>query len=378
MPTIEQIRSVLATINDPEIRRSIVELGMVKGIEVANGLVTVDLALTIPGCPLKSFFLEVLPAKLKASFPEVHEVKVNLGAMTADERKALVGGVKGEQSMSLAHPASSTTVLAVGSGKGGVGKSSIAVNLAAGLAARNRSVGLLDADIWGFSSSRLAGNDTRPTVIDDLIMPPEVYGFRMISMGNLVEDDRPIPMRGPMLHKILQQFLGDVHWGDPEYLIIDMPPGTGDISISLSQFVPGCTIILVTTPQQAAEKVAERAGHMAYKVGMKVGGVIENMAYLECPACGERSYPFGQGGGELLAQTFDAPLLGQIPLDPPMRELADRGKPTVVAAPESPSGRAFAETIDQVVARFPSKPKSRPKTTLPLIVQPPRAPVGRR
>ena len=375
MPTIDQVKDVLATINDPELHRSIVELGMVKGVEVEVPRVTVDLALTIPGCPLKSFFQEVLPAKIQASFPEITSVTVNLGAMTEQERKALVGGVRSQTPTSFAQTDSRTNVLAIGSGKGGVGKSTVAANLAAALAGRGHSVGLLDADIWGFSSSRMVGTSARPTVVDErLIIPVEAYGFKMISMGNLVEDDRPIVMRGPMLHKILQNFLTDVHWEEPEYLLIDMPPGTGDISLSLSQFVPGCSIVLITTPQQAAEKVAERAGHMAVKVGMKVAGVIENMAYALCEHCGERTHPFGSGGGHELAETFGAPLLGRIPLDPPMGELADHGKPTVIVSPESPSARAFQEATEAVVKLIPPRPKSRARKSLPIITNPSAAP----
>lgn len=370
MATTEQITEVLSTINDPELHRGIVELGMVKGIETNNSHVTVDLALTIPGCPLKSFFQEVIPAKLKAAFPEILEVQINLGAMTDEERKALVGGIKSGEPSPMASLDSSTTVIAIGSGKGGVGKSTTTVNLAAALAARGHSVGLLDADIWGFSASRMLGVDSQPTVLDErMIIPLEAHGFKMISMGNLVEDDRPIIMRGPMLHKILQSFLSDVHWEDPQYLLIDMPPGTGDISLSLSQFVPGSQMILVTTPQQAAEKVAERAGGMAIKVGMKVGGVIENMAYAVCDRCQERTYPFGQGGGLELAERFHAPLLGQIPLDPAMLSFADHGKPAVLDLPGSAAAKAFEEAIDNFLMQFPPKPKRKPRKTLPLLVQ---------
>lgn len=371
MPSVEEVRAVLATINDPELHRSIVELGMVRNIEIAAPAVTVDLALTIAGCPLKSFFQEVLPAKIKASFPEISQVTVNLGAMTDQERKALVGDMRGEKPASFAQTDSRTVVLAIGSGKGGVGKSTITANIAAALAKRGHSVGLLDADIWGFSTSRMAGVTTQPTVIDErLIVPLEAHGFKMISMGNLVADDRPIVMRGPMLHKILNSFLTDVHWEEPDYLLIDMPPGTGDISLSLSQFVPGCSMVLITTPQQAAEKVAERAGHMAVKVGMKVVGVVENMSYLVCGHCGERSYPFGTGGGEELAKTFNAPLLGQIPLDPPMLEMAESGRPAVVALPESLSAKAFEELADALVLAVPPRPKVRKRKALPLISGP--------
>lgn len=371
MPTVEQVRDVLATINDPELHRSIVDLGMVKEIDIAEPNVTVDLALTIPGCPLKSFFQEVLPAKITDAFPEITDVTVNLGSMTEEERKALVGGVRDESPSSFAQPDSRTTLIAVGSGKGGVGKSTVTVNLAASLAERGYSVGLLDADIWGFSASRMLGMDTQPTVVDErLIVPLEAYGLKMISMGNLVEDDRPVVMRGPMLHKILQSFLTDVLWDEPDYLIIDMPPGTGDISLSLSQFVPGCSIVLVTTPQQAAEKVAERAGHMAEKVGMKVAGVIENMAYMLCDNCDERTYPFGSGGGQELADVFSAPLLGQIPLDRPMMELAETGKPTVLSQPDSVSALAFEEAASALVEKLPPRPKKRIRKPLPVITAP--------
>ncbi|MGI8426835.1 MAG: Mrp/NBP35 family ATP-binding protein [Actinomycetota bacterium] len=371
MPTTEEITEVLATINDPELHRSIVELGMVRGIEMNGSHVAVDIALTIAGCPLKSFFQEVIPAKLTAAFDQITKVQVNLGAMTTEERKALVGGIRETEPSPMASVDSSTSIIAVGSGKGGVGKSTTTINLAAALAARGHTVGLLDADIWGFSASRMLGIDTQPTVIDErMIIPLEAHGFKMISMGNLVEDDRPVIMRGPMLHKILQSFLTDVHWEDPEYLLIDMPPGTGDVSLSLSQFAPGSRMILVTTPQQAAEKVAERAGGMALKVGMKVGGVIENMAYAICEKCSERTYPFGRGGGTELAEKFAAPLLGQIPLDPAMLALADQGKPVVTALPGSPPAKAFEEAVDNFLMNFPPKPKRKPRKTLPLIMTP--------
>ncbi|MGH2733857.1 MAG: Mrp/NBP35 family ATP-binding protein [Actinomycetota bacterium] len=369
MPTIEEIRSVLAEIQDPELHRSIVELNMVRGIHLNGSRVAVDLALTIPGCPLKSFFQEVLPAKLKDRFPEIREVQVNLGAMTEEERRSLVGGLKEEAVAPLARADSSTTVIAIGSGKGGVGKSTVTVNLTAALAKRGHRVGLLDADVWGFSVPRMLGVRTQPTVLDErLIIPPEAYGFKLISIGNFVPEDNPVVWRGPMLHKALQQFISDVHWEEPEYLIIDMPPGTGDISISLAQFAPGARFILVTTPQVAAERVAERAGHMANKVGMKVAGVIENMAYAICEHCGERTYPFGSGGGRELADRFGVPLLGQVPLDPPMRDFADHGKPVAVSLPDSPSARAFEKILEEFVLLFPPKPKASRRKSLPLLV----------
>lgn len=371
MPTIEEVREVLATINDPELHRSIVELGMVKGIDISAGSVTVDLALTIPGCPLKSYFQEVLPAKIKGAFSEITEVQINLGSMTEEERGRLVGGVKKDVAAPFAQADSSTRVIAIGSGKGGVGKSTTTVNLAAALAKRGHTVGLLDADVWGFSIPRMLGSAQQPTVIDQrLIIPISAYGFKMISIGNFVDEDKPVIWRGPMLHKALQQFLSDVHWEEPEYLLIDMPPGTGDIALSLSQFVPGSDLILVTTPQLAAAKVAERAGHMANNVGMHVAGVIENMAYAICEHCGERTYPFGSGGGKELAHRFEVPLLGEIPLDPPMRDFADHGKPSVIALPESPSALAFEVTVDAIISNFPPRPKTRKRKSLPMIMSP--------
>jgi ATP-binding protein involved in chromosome partitioning len=371
MPTVDQVRGVLAEINDPELHRSIVELGMVKGIDITGSKVTVDIALTIPGCPLKSFFEEALPAKIKSSFSEISDVKVNLGAMTEDERKALVGGIRQETPAPFARSDSSTIVLAIGSGKGGVGKSTTTVNLAAALAKRGHTVGLLDADIWGFSIPRMIGVTERPTVVDEhLIVPLEAYGFKLISLGNLVPEDQPIPMRGPMLHKFLQSFLSNVHWEEPEYLLLDLPPGTGDVLLSLGSFVPGTSMIIVTTPQQAAVRVAERAGHAAKKVGMKVAGIIENMAYAICEQCGERTYPFGSGGGKELAAKFGVPLLGSVPLDPPMRDFADHGKPAVVSLPDSPSAQAFEEIVAKLAQAFPPKPKASRRKTLPIVMGP--------
>ena len=380
VPTIEQVRDVLAKIDDPELHRSIVELGMVKGIEIAPGLVTVDIALTIPGCPLKAFFQEELPSKIKASFPEISDVVVNLGAMTPEERKSLIGGIKGEDTSPFSSPDSRTTIVAIGSGKGGVGKSTTTINMAAALAKRGHDVGLLDADVWGFSAARMAGMSQQPTVLDErFIVPLQAWGFKMISIGNLIDDTTPVVWRGPMLHKMLQSFLTDVHWENPEYLLIDMPPGTGDVAISLLQnFIPGSQMILITTPQQAASKVAERAGHMALKVGTKLAGVVENMSFAICDQCSERTYPFGTGGGAELAARFEIPLLGQIPLDSAMRDFADHGKPAVVALPDGPAAKAFEETVEKFVQLFPPRPKQAARKTLPLIMQPARTSNGHR
>jgi ATP-binding protein involved in chromosome partitioning len=291
--------------------------------------------------------------------------------MTEEERKELIGGIREETPSPFARTDSSTTVIAIGSGKGGVGKSSVTANLAAALAMKGHSVGLLDADVWGFSIPRMMGVTAKPTVVDEtMIIPLEAYGVKMISIGNFVPEDNPVVWRGPMLHKVLQQFLSDVHWDEPNYLLIDMPPGTGDISLSLSQFVPGSSFIVVTTPQQAAVRVAERACGMAQKVNMKLAGVIENMAFAVCDQCGERTYPFGSGGGKELADRFNVPLMGQIPLDPPMRDFADHGKPAVVSLPDSPSAEAFNKIVTELEAIFPPKERSKPRKSLPLVMGP--------
>ncbi|HVE76235.1 MAG TPA: P-loop NTPase [Actinomycetota bacterium] len=377
MPTTEQVRDVLATINDPELHRGIVELGMVKGIDIKGSRVTVDLALTIPGCPLKSFFLEVLPARIKEEFSDISDVQVNLGAMTEEERKALVGGVRAggaqEELTPFAGPDSPTIVIAIGSGKGGVGKSTTTVNLAAGLVQQGHSVGLIDADMYGYSIPRMLGVTTRPTMVDEhLIIPPEAYGFKLMSIGSAVPDEEtPFISRGPMLGKYLHAFLTQVHWQDPEYLLLDLPPGTGDVAMDIGQrFLPGSSMILVTTPQKASTNVAARAGLTAQKLGMHVAGVIENMAYAICDHCGERTYPFGSGGGKELSEKFDVPLLGQIPLDPPMRDFADHGKPAVVELPDSVSAIAFKETVQRIEKLFPPRPKRSVRKTLPLIMTP--------
>lgn len=371
MPTVEEVRDVLQTIDDPELHRSIVDLGMVRGIDIADSLVTIDLALTIPGCPLKSFFEEVLPAKVKGTFDEITDVKVNLGAMTEEERSELIGGIKEETPTPFARTDSSTTVIAIGSGKGGVGKSTVTANLAAALAKKGHSVGLMDADVWGFSIPRMMGVSSQPTVVDDMIIPLEAYGVKMMSMGNLRNEDDPVIWRGPMLHKFLEQILSQVHWDEPNYLLIDLPPGTGDVLISLSQsFVPGSNMVVVTTPQQAAMKVASRALGMAQKVNMKLSGVIENMAFHICDQCGERTYPFGSGGGQELADRFNVPLMGQIPLDPPMRDFADHGKPSVVSLPDSPSAKAFNAIVENLEELLPPKQRSKPRKQLPMAMGP--------
>src|SRR5499425_1326114 len=350
-PTVEQVTAALARVNDPEIRRPITELGMVKGVEVApDGQVGVDVYLTVAGCPLRDTITKDVTAAVSA-VPGVTGVAVRLDVMTDEQRKELQGRLRGgrpEKVVPFAEPASLTKVYAVASGKGGVGKSSVTVNLAAALAASGQTIGLLDADIYGHSVPRMLGVTARPTQVEQMIMPPVAHGVKAISSGMLKKGNEPLPLRGPILHRLLQQFLADVYWGDLDVLLLDLPPGTGDIAISAGHLVPGAELIVVTTPQMAAAEVAERAGALATQLHQRVVGVIENMAFLLCPHCDERIEVFGKGGGHAVAQTLtrltgsDVPLLGEIPIDLRLREAADDGMPLVLG---EPTAAAAAELI---------------------------------
>jgi ATP-binding protein involved in chromosome partitioning len=366
MPTKEQISEVLGEIQDPELHRGLNELNMVRKIDINGSTVTVLIALTIPGCPLKDFFHTVIPQKLTETYPDIEHVQVELTSMTEDERKALVGGIRKEAPAPFASSDTSTQVIAVGSGKGGVGKSTMTVNIAASLAKLGHSVGLLDADVWGFSIPRMMGVHEHPTVVDDMVMPPEVFGVKVVSIGLFTTEDNPVVWRGPMLHKALQQFLSDVHWDEPDYLVIDLPPGTGDVSISIAQFIPGASIVVVTTPQAAAEKVAQRAGFMAQKTGLEIVGVIENMSYFRGDD-GKEYRIFGEGGGRQLATTLQVPLIGEVPLDPTLREFADVGAPIVLQAPDSEVAQAIDRAAKELVNVVPPKPKPTKRISLPLV-----------
>ena len=366
MPTEDQISEVLGEIQDPELHRGLNELKMVRDIAIEGAEVTVLIALTIPGCPLKDYFHTVIPAKLKETFPEINAVRVNLTSMTDEERQELVGGIRQDAPAPFARSDSPTQVIAIGSGKGGVGKSTTTANLAASLAKLGHSVGLLDADVWGFSIPRMMGVHERPTVVENMIMPPEVGGVKVVSIGLFTTEDNPVVWRGPMLHKALQQFLTDVHWDEPDYLIVDLPPGTGDVAISIAQFLPGASIVIVTTPQAVAEKVAQRAGFMAEKTGLKVAGVIENMSYFRGDD-GKEYRIFGEGGGKSLANRLGVPLLGEIPIDPKLRELADIGQPIVIAAPDSEVAQALDTTAKELVNLLPPRPRPARRISLPLI-----------
>ena len=348
-PTLDAIGAALATVEDPEIKKPITELGMVDSVDVSeSGHVAVTILLTIAGCPLKSKLTEDT-TKAVMGVEGVTGVNVTLGVMTDEQRKDLreqLRGGQAEREVPFAQPGSMTRVYAVASGKGGVGKSSVTTNLAAAMAEQGLKVGVVDADIYGFSVPRMLGVEQRPTQVDDMILPPDSHGVKVISIGMFVPGNQPVVWRGPMLHRALQQFLADVFWGDLDVLLLDLPPGTGDIAISVAQLIPTAEILVVTTPQQAAAEVAERAGAIALQTKQRVAGVIENMSWLELPD-GSRQEIFGAGGGQTVADSLTqaigakVELLGQIPLDTTLREGADAGTPVVVGNPDSPAAVAL-------------------------------------
>src|SRR6266511_2650538 len=361
MPTTEdQVRAALAGVKDPEIRRPITDLGMVKGVAVdPDGRVTVQVWLTVAGCPLRETITRDVTAAV-APLPGVADVRVELDVMSDTQRRQLQDTLRGgtaANEIPFAKPSSLTRVYAVASGKGGVGKSSVTVNLAVALAARGLAVGVVDADIYGHSVPRMLGaTGSRPTPVEQMIMPPVAHGVKLISIGMFTAGNTPVVWRGPMLHRALQQFLADVYWGDLDVLLLDLPPGTGDIAISVAQLVPNADIVVVTTPQQAAAEVAERAGAIALQTHQQVIGVVENMSWLELPD-GSRIEVFGAGGGAAVAQTLsralgtDVPVLGQIPLDTRLREAGDEGVPLVLSAPDSPAARALSAVADRLASR---------------------------
>ena len=368
LPTLDQVTAALAQVNDPEIKRPITELGMVDSVEIEDGgLVKVRVLLTVAGCPLKDTINRDVTAAVSA-VEGVSRVDLDLGVMTSEQRGSLHEQLRGGQAqreIPFAQPGSLTKVYAIASGKGGVGKSSVTVNLAIALAAAGRKVGIVDADIYGHSVPAMLGvADARPTQVDDLIMPvPTASGVSVISVGMLKpRRDQVIAWRGPMLDRALVQMLSDVYWGDLDVLLLDLPPGTGDIAISLGQHLPSAEVVVVTTPQEAAAEVAERAGTMASMMHQRVVGVIENMSYLPCPHCtaegkDHRIDIFGSGGGERVAATlsqrfgYDVPVLGVVPIDLSLREGGDDGKPVVEANPTSPSAEALSAIADRIDGR---------------------------
>ncbi|HEY0718758.1 MAG TPA: Mrp/NBP35 family ATP-binding protein [Streptosporangiaceae bacterium] len=359
-PTAEQVSRVLASVNDPEIHRPITDLGMVKNIEISpDGTVRVDVYLTVAGCPLRETITRDVTAAVSA-LEGVSRVRVELDVMSEDQRKALQTQLRGGQAapeIPFSQPTSLTRVFAVASGKGGVGKSSVTVNLAAALAASGLSVGLADVDIYGHSVPRMLGVTGRPTQVEKMIMPPSAHGVKVISIGMFKEGNSPVVWRGPMLHRALQQFMTDVYWGDLDVLLLDLPPGTGDMAISVAQLLPNAELLVVTTPQLAAAEVAERAGAVATQTHQRVAGVIENMSYLLCPHCGEPTDVFGSGGGETVAAALTritgtpVPLLGQIPIDTRLRQGGDEGVPLVLSAPDAPAAQALRKVADGLSTR---------------------------
>ncbi len=358
-PTTETLLAALATVNDPEIRKPITELGMVKAVAAdESGAVVLDLYLTVAGCPMKDTLRSDTTAALM-KVPGVTGVLVRLDVMSDEQRAALKTKLRGgvaEREIPFARSGSLTRVYAVASGKGGVGKSSVTVNLAAAMAAEGLRVGVVDADVHGFSIPRMLGVATAPTQVDDMIMPPISHEVKVISIGMFVPGNQPVVWRGPMLHRALQQFLSDVFWGDLDVLLLDLPPGTGDIAISIGQLVPTAEILVVTTPQLAAAEVAERAGAIALQTHQRVVGVVENMSWLELPD-GSRQEIFGSGGGKAVSESLtrsigaEVPLLGQIPLDTRLRIGGDEGMPVVLGEPDSPAAVALRAVARGLASR---------------------------
>ena len=355
----EAVNAALATVIDPELRRPITELGMVESVSVDDaGRASLVVLLTISGCPLRDT-ITADATKALLAVPGVAAVDVELKVMTQEQRdalKELLRGAGGQRGIPFNEPGSLTRVYAVASGKGGVGKSSVTVNLACALAAQGLRVGIVDSDVYGFSVPALMGITQPPTRVDDMILPPVAYGVKVISIGMFVSGNQPVAWRGPMLHRALEQFLTDVYFGDLDALFLDLPPGTGDIAISVAQLLPKAEILVVTTPQAAAADVAERAGAIATQTGQKVAGVIENMSYLEMPG-GGRMELFGSGGGQVLAERLTAtvgaevPLLGQIPLDIQLREGGDAGVPIVLGQSGTPAAAALSGIAGQLAAK---------------------------
>ncbi len=369
-PTITAISRHLASVMDPELRLPITELGMVEDIAVdAEGAATVHIKLTIEGCPMRGRITDdVTAAAVRA--PGVRSAHVVLGVMTPQERadlKTHLRGPGGARKNPFAQPDSLTRVYAVASGKGGVGKSSITVNLACAMAEAGLRVGLVDADVHGFSVPALMGITDKPTQLDEMILPPVAYGVKVISIGMFLDDNRPVAWRGPMLHRAIEQFLTDVHFGDLDVLLLDLPPGTGDIAISVAQLLPGSQLLVVTTPQAAAAGIAERAGSLSQQTDQRVAGVIENMGPMTMPD-GSTFALFGAGGGEDVSRRLsesleqDIPLLGTVPLDTALREAGDDGDPLVLSAPDSPAGSALRE----ISARLAHQPRGISGKPLPF------------
>ena len=348
MITSEQVMQRLATVIDPEIHKPITELGMVESVEVDGGQVRCGIKLTVAGCPL-SHRIEQDVRTAVGALPGVEAVTVNLDVMTPQEREDLANRLRPRHVSTITRKDATVRVLICGSGKGGVGKSTVTVNLAAALQGLGKAVGVLDADVYGFSVSRMLAARQQPAVLaDGVIVPVDVHDLRVMSMGMLVDENTPVMWRGPMLHKLVDQFLNEVAWGELDYLVIDAPPGTGDVAISLSQELPRARVLLITTPQEAAARVAGRVAQMAGRVGQEVVGIVENMAYFRCPNCGEAHTIFGKGGAQRLARELHVPLLGQVPIDPDLPTSGDMGEPIVWSRPDAEASRVFTEVAKAI------------------------------
>ncbi|MGP4019216.1 Mrp/NBP35 family ATP-binding protein [Saccharopolyspora sp. 5N708] len=358
-PTEDAVRKALSQVEDPEIRKPITDLGMVKSVSIgSDGAVDVEVYLTVQGCPMRETITQRV-TKAVSAVEGVASVRVELDVMSDEQRTELRKQLRGnaeEPRIPFAEPGSMTRVFCVASGKGGVGKSSVTVNLAAAMAKRGLSVGVVDADIYGHSVPRMLGADGKPTQVEKMIMPPQAHGVKVISIGMFTPGNTPVVWRGPMLHRALQQFLADVFWGDLDVLLLDLPPGTGDVALSTAQLIPNAELLVVTTPQQAAAEVAERAGAIAVQTRQRLAGVVENMSWMELPD-GQRMEVFGSGGGQLVAESLsrsigsEVPLLGQVPLDPRLRESGDNGTPLVLSAPDSPAAVVLTDVAKRLSTR---------------------------
>jgi ATP-binding protein involved in chromosome partitioning len=346
-PTQDQLTAALERVIDPELGRSVVELGMVRSIAVTDGVAEVTIALTVPGCPLRASFQEQVDREL-LPLPGVERTALSFDVLSQEEKEALTARLRGgvaprQKGMSVDEK---TRVIAIASGKGGVGKSSLTANLAAAFAGLGQKTGVVDADIYGFSIPHMLGIDQRPVAVDKMIVPPVRGDLKVISIGFFLEGNQPVMWRGPMLHRALEQFLSDVHWGDLDTLLVDMPPGTGDIAISLGQLLPRAEVVVVTTPHAAAQQVAVRAAQMAEKTNLRLLGVAENMSFM----VGTGQELFGRGGGDALAEAIGKPVLGRIPFDPELGAFCDRGEPIVLASPEAEVSRAITSLAERIAS----------------------------
>jgi ATP-binding protein involved in chromosome partitioning len=358
VPTPEEVRDALASVEEPMLGRSLADLDMIAGVAVERALADVRLRVPFEGYPY-ALELDAAVRDAATALPGINDVAITHEAMTAEQRAAAARLVRpagtpqagAQPVIPFAQVDSDTKVLAIASGKGGVGKSSITTNLACALAAEGKRVGVLDADIWGYSIPRMMGASGRPIAFENMVMPLRAHGCKVISIGFFIDTERPVIWRGPMLHRALQQFLADVHWGEVDFLLCDLPPGTGDIAISLAQMLPNADMLVVTTPQQAAQRVALRAGQTTAQTGMRVAGVIENMATFVAPDTGKSYDIFGEGGGTLLAAELGTELLGSIPIDPRLRAGSDDGVPLVLAEPDAPASQEIRRIADTLARR---------------------------